>query len=256
MHPNAFHYKFAQYPYQPPVYLYPQYIPQPNYNYYNFQHYKPPMYHQTQIPTQQPQIIIISDDEECVPVPKIDKPLPTKTINTTQSQKQIAKLLDLDTLEAQGKLYDYESSQSPPLPKRIIKKPQKPLYRPQKRKVIKTRREPIRHSYQKIKQVQIGAERQSLHYPQSNVKAKFIRVYEKQEDKCMYHRYIDLVSKLFESLKANFQEANDEDIAIILNMVGKDYQKAETFINENGLFLQSYLQNYKDLSEDDSTIKK
>ncbi|CAD8209926.1 unnamed protein product [Paramecium octaurelia] len=247
MHPHAFPYKFAQYPYQHPVYLYQQYLPQPNYNYYNFQHYKPPIYHQTQMPTQQPKIIIISDDEECVSAPKIDKPLPAKTVNTTQTQKQIAKLLDLDTLEAQGKLYDYESSQSPPLPKRIIKKPQKPLYRPQKRKVIKTRREPIRHSYQKIKQVLIGAERQLLHYPQSNVKAKFIRVYEKQEDK---------FSKLFDSLKANFSEANDEDIAIILNMVGKDYQKAETFINENGLFLQSYLQNYKDLSEDDSTIKK
>ncbi|CAD8210125.1 unnamed protein product [Paramecium pentaurelia] len=199
------------------------------------------------MPTQQQQIIIISDDEECVEVPKIEKSIPTQTINTTQSQKQIAKLLDLDTLEAQGKLYDYESSPSPQLPKRVIKKPPKPLYRPQKRKVIKSRKEPIKHSYQKIKHVQIGAERQQLQYAQSNVKAKFIRVYEKQEDK---------FSKLFDQLKLNFQEANDEDIAIILNMVGKDYQKAETFINENGLFIQTYLQNYKDLSEDDSTIKK
>lgn len=39
----------------------------------------------------------------------------------------------------------------------------------------------------------------------------------------------------------NFSQTNDEDIAIILNMVGKDYQKAETYINENGLFIQSYL---------------
>ncbi|CAD8121321.1 unnamed protein product [Paramecium sonneborni] len=246
MLPHSFPYKFPQYPYQPPLYIYPQFLHQ-QYFPYNFLQCKPPQYQQAQIATQENNFIIISDDEECVPVTKIEKPVPTQTINIPQSQQKLAKFLDLDTLEAQGKLYDYESSPPPPLPKRIIKKPQKPLYKPQKKKQIKNRREPIRHSYQKIKHVQIGAERQLLHYPQSNVKAKFIRFYEKQDDK---------FSQLFEKLKINFQDANDEDVAILLNIAGKDYQKAETFINENGMFIQSYLQNYKDLSEDDSTIKK
>ncbi|CAD8190671.1 unnamed protein product [Paramecium octaurelia] len=247
MHPHSFPYKFTQYPYQTPLYVYPSYLPQQYFNYNQFLQYKHPQIQQAPLPPKQQQYILISDDEECVPIQKIDKPAPTQILNTTQPQKKTAKLLDLDTLEAQGKLYDYESSQSPPLPKRIIKKPPKPLYKPQKRKQIKIRKEPIRHSYQKIKQVQIGAERQELNYPQSNVKAKFIKIYEKQEDK---------FSKFFDQLKLNFSEANDEDIAIVLNMVGKDYQKAETFINENGSFLQSYLQDYKDLSEDESTIKK
>ncbi|CAD8122001.1 unnamed protein product [Paramecium sonneborni] len=246
MLPHSFPYKFTQYPYQHPPYIYPQFIPQSYYP-YNFLHFKPPQYQQAQIPTTEQNFIIISDDEECVPVPKIEKPVLTQTINVPQSQKQKAKFLDLDTLEAQGKLYDYESSPSPLLPKRIIKKPQKPFYKPQKKKQIKNRREPIRHSYQKIKHVLIGAERQLLNYPQSNVKAKFIRFYEKQEDK---------FSHLFEKFKINFQDANDEHVAILLNIAGKDYQKAETFIEQNGIFIQSYLQNYKDLSEDDSTIKK
>ncbi|CAD8072383.1 unnamed protein product [Paramecium primaurelia] len=247
MHPHYFPYKFTQYHYQTPPYLYPQYLQPQYYNQNNFLQYKHPQFQYAPLPTQQQQYILISDDEECVPIQKIDKPIPTQTINTTQTQKKTVKLLDLDTLEAQGKLYDYESSQSPPLPKRIIKKPPKPIYKPQRRKQIKIRKEPIRHTQQKIKHVQIGIQRQQLNYPQSNVKAKFIKIYEKQEDN---------FSKLFDQLKLNFSEANDEDIAIVLNMVGKDYQKAETFINQNSFFLQSYLQNYKDISEDDSTIKK
>ncbi|CAD8198862.1 unnamed protein product [Paramecium octaurelia] len=234
MYSNSHFYKppYHYYPYthfQYPTMYNPIYFPYPN----QIQQFRPTVFHQAPQPVQQQTYITISDDEESMPKKEVQQQSSSQPIQSLQTQKQIVRMLDLDYLESQGKLYDCESSSLPPLPKRIIQKPHKPIYRQQKKRKQKSKRQPAKKAFRYIKQVQISKTRQQLDFPQSSVKVRLIKVYEKNEDQFL---------KLYEVLKLNFPQANDEDVAVILNICGKNYSKAELLIQESGCFISQIIQ--------------
>ncbi|CAD8211423.1 unnamed protein product [Paramecium pentaurelia] len=209
--------------------------------------FRPAPYQQTQQPVQQQNIITISDDEEKVPNKEVIKPTPKEQIQSVQTLKHITKMLDIDQLEASGKLYDCESSPPPPLPKRIIQKPKKLIQKQEKKRKNKIKRYPVKRPIRCIKQVQISKDRQQLLFPQSSIKVRLIKVYERNDDQFL---------KLYEKLKLNFPQANDEDVVILLNICNKDYFKAESLIQESGCFISYYLNSQKDQQIDETTQRK
>ncbi|CAD8156155.1 unnamed protein product [Paramecium octaurelia] len=209
-----------------------------------FPQFRQPTFHQAQQPVQQLNYITISDDEESTPKQEIPKPIPTQPIQSVQTLKQITKMLDLDQLEASGKLFDCESSPPPPLPKQITQKPKKHMSKQQKKRKNKITQYTAKRQIPCIKQVQINKNRQQQVFQQSSVKVRLIRVYERNEDQFL---------KLYEKLKLNFPQANDEDVVIILNNCNKDYQKAESFIQQSGCSISYYLNSQKDQQIDETT---
>ncbi|CAD8131705.1 unnamed protein product [Paramecium octaurelia] len=217
-----------------------------------------PLHHQKQ---QQTKVVItISSDEEEVP-PKPQEEAPKPVAKPPPQPKKQPKILDLDQLESQGRVYDYESSASPQLPRRVskglnFKKTMRQMHYEtfqspkQKKKPQKIRKEPTRIQPKIAKQVQIGRQRQLIAFPQSNVKTRLIRVYTKNEEK---------FQKLFNIISQNFPNVNDEDVARILNFSGKSYKKAINFVQENGFLVQYLIETYQNnilSSEEESTNKK
>ncbi|CAD8057270.1 unnamed protein product [Paramecium sonneborni] len=239
---------------------------------YQYNHHQL-MFYQRQIPSvvmpdpqqnqkqQQPkEVITISSDEEKVPK-KPQEQAPKPVVQVPVQPKKQPKILDLDQLESQGKVYDYESSESPQLPRRVSKslnfqKTMRQMHYEsfqspkQKKKPIKNRKEPSRIQPKLAKQVQIGRQRQLITFPQSSVKTRLIRVYTKNEEK---------FQKLLNILLQNFPNANDEDVVRILNFTGKSYEKAINFVQENGFLVQYLIETYQNnvlSSEEESTNKK
>ncbi|CAD8140422.1 unnamed protein product [Paramecium pentaurelia] len=209
---------------------------------------------------QQKVVITISSDEEDAPQePQEQAPKPVA--KAPAQPKKVPKILDLDQLESQGRVYDYESSVSPQLPRRVSKslnfqKTMRQMHYEsfqspkQKKKPQKNRKEPARIQPKLVKQVQIGRQRQLIVFPQSNVKTRLIRVYTKNEEK---------FQKLLNIILQNFPNANDEDVVRILNFTGKSYKKAINFVQENGFLVQYLIETYQNnilSSEDESTNKK
>ncbi|CAK56455.1 unnamed protein product (macronuclear) [Paramecium tetraurelia] len=219
----------------------------------------PEMQH-TQKQQQQRVVITISSDEEKAPKKTQEQP-PKPVIEAPPQPKKQPKILDLDQLESQGKVYDYESSDSPQLPRRVSKslnfqKTMRQMHYEsfqspkQKKRPIKNRKEPTRIQPKLAKQVQIGRQRQLIEFPQSSVKTRLIRVYTKNEEK---------FQKLLNILLQNFPNANDEDVVRILNFTGKSYEKAINFVQENGFLVQYLIETYQNnvlSSEEESTNKK
>ncbi|CAD8055819.1 unnamed protein product [Paramecium sonneborni] len=231
------------------------------------------MYYQRQFPSvmvpdlqhnqkqqQQKEVITISSDEEKVPK-KPQEQAPKPVVQAPVQPKKQPKILDLDQLESQGKVYDYESSDSPQLPRRVSKslnfqKTMRQMHYEsfqspkQKKKPIKNRKEPSRIQPKLTKQVQIGRQRQLIAFPQSSLKTRLIRVYTKNEEK---------FQKLLNILLQNFPNANDEDVVRILNFTGKSYEKAINFVQENGFLVQYLIETYQNnvlSSDQESTNKK
>ncbi|CAD8150585.1 unnamed protein product [Paramecium pentaurelia] len=215
---------------------------------------------QIQKQQQQKVVITISSDEEKVSK-KPQEQAPKPVVEAPPQPKKQPKILDLDQLESQGRVYDYESSDSPQLPKRVSKsinfqKTMRQMHYEsfqspkQKKKTIKNRKEPTRIQPKLAKQVQIGRQRQLIEFPQSSVKTRLIRVYTKNEEK---------FQKLLNILLQNFPNANDEDVVRILNFTGKSYEKAINFVQENGFLVQYLIETYQNnvlSSEEESTNKK
>ncbi|CAD8087616.1 unnamed protein product [Paramecium primaurelia] len=234
MYSNSHFYKPPYYPYPYTHFQYPTMYNPFYLQYHNQIHqFKPTVFHQVPQPVQQQNYITISDDEDSIPKKEIPQQSSSQPVQSLQTQKQIVRMLDLDYLESQGKLYDGESSSLPSLPKRIIQKPQKLIYKQQKKRKHKCKRQPAKKPFRYIKQVQISKTRQQLDIPQSSVKVRLIKVYEKNEDQFL---------KLFEILKLYFPQANDEDVATILNICDKNYTKAELLIQESKCFIQQIIQ--------------
>ncbi|CAK69326.1 unnamed protein product (macronuclear) [Paramecium tetraurelia] len=226
-----------------------------------------PQHHQKQ---QQPKVVITisSDEEEVHPKPQEQAPKPVAK-PPPQPKKQ-PKILDLDQLESQGRVYDYESSASPQLPRRVSKglnfqKTMRQMHYEnfqspkQKKKPQKIRKEPTRIQPKIAKQVQIGRQRQLIVFPQSNVKTRLIRVYTKNEEKCTQYNIFETVQKLYNIILQNFPNVNDEDVVRILNFSGKSYKKAINFVQENGFLVQYLIETYQNnilSSEEESKNKK
>ncbi|CAD8049233.1 unnamed protein product [Paramecium primaurelia] len=203
-------------------------------------------------------ITIYSDDEQPIIKPKeqIQKVIPVTQNNIGQQ-----KLLNLDQLELQGKIYDNDSSDSPLLQKRVQKclKYQKSKIQNKneslqplkvKRKIIKPQKQPKSSQLSIIKQVQIGKYRQQYKFNQSSVKTQLIKVYTKNEQE---------LQQLRELLLINFPNSNDEDAIKLLNVTGKSYEKAMDLIKKNELLVQYILETNKNnecIEEDDIQTMK
>ncbi|CAK82011.1 unnamed protein product (macronuclear) [Paramecium tetraurelia] len=238
------------------LYLHPQYS---QYLQYYFQRHLNP-YVNEEFQSNKPQIeaiTIYSDDEQPIVKPKeqIQKVTPVLQINKGQQ-----KLLNLDQLQLQGKLYDNESSDSPLLQNKVQKclKYQKSKIQNKnenlqslklKKKILKPQRQPKSSNLSIIKQIQIGKYRQQYKFNQSSVKTQLIKVYTKNEDE---------LQKLRELLLINFPNSSDEDAVKLLNVTGKSYEKAIDLIKKNELLVQYILETNKNneyLEDDDKTTK-
>ncbi|CAD8141324.1 unnamed protein product [Paramecium octaurelia] len=210
----------------------------------------------TELQSNKPQIeaiTIYSDDEQPIVKPKeqIQKVIPVLQINKGQQ-----KLLNLDQLQLQGKIYDNDSSDSPLLKNKVQKclKQQKSKIQNKnesfqslklKKKILKPQRQPKISNLSTIKQVQIGKYRQQYKFNQSSVKTQLIKVYTKNEDE---------LQRLRELLLINFPNSSDEDAIKLLNVTGKSYEKAMELVRKNELLVQYILETNKNneyLEDDD-----
>ncbi|CAD8058212.1 unnamed protein product [Paramecium sonneborni] len=211
----------------------------------------PQIYQGIQNYKHQIETITISSDEE-QPIIKPKEQL--SKIKPAEQNIGKSRILDLDQLEQQGKIYDDNSCESPLLQERVQKclisqkskiqtrKSLQPFKL--KKKILKTQKQSKNYCLKVQKQVLFGQQRQQYQFNQSSIKTQLIKVYTKNEEK---------LQKLKELLLMNFPNSNDEDAVRLLNATGKSYEKAMDLIKENELLVQYILETNKmnEVLEDD-----
>ncbi|KAM3141129.1 hypothetical protein pb186bvf_006734 [Paramecium bursaria] len=192
------------------------------------------------VASKEPIVISDSDDEIQAPPPK-----------------KVSKTLDLDQLNYQGKIYDQESSESLPQQRRATRQiknepryesPKPKKRRPQQVVQRSVKKEPIQIII--TKELKIGKAFQANIPQPSFVKTKLIRINKKGGEQ---------FDQLRKQLQQSYPECNDEDVARVINIAGKDYQKAFKLVQESDLLIQYYFETYfskQEKSDDDSTHRK